>query len=109
EMRSIRAVLPVDPRQKLLVEFLRRNAKVLLNRLCGCLELPEGVRHVQQLVGAPFLLDEIANAAGLKVGDDYLRRVGWKHETAIELGYGEQFLVSNRGKYLRRGAVFPFR
>ena len=88
------AVLLVQPSLKLLVEFLRRHPQDLLDHFRGGLELGIGVHHVEKLVGAPVVLDVVADAARLVVGDEHLLRIIRADKTAVEFGDRQQFLIA---------------
>ena len=69
KVRGLSAILLVDPGEVLLVEFVRRQTEILLNDLGRGLQLCVGVNHVEKLVFTPFFADEVADAAGLEIGD----------------------------------------
>ncbi len=95
--------LLIDPREILLVEFLRREAEILLDRLRRGLQLRIGMNHVEQFALAPLLLDEVADAAGLKIGDNHLRRIIGIDKAAIELVDRQQLLIADGDEDIRRG------
>src|SRR5215467_14541471 len=63
--------------------------------------------HGKQFFLSPFLLYEIADAPGLEVRDDYLRRIFGVNEATIKLGHRQQLLVANCNQYVRRETVGP--